>query len=121
MDPGGRGDPMFPPIFFQQRPQHLIDVLAVPADRAAQNPFLDGAELPERGVAATVLKQDARFEPPRADGAERKGSNETDRFDEDTRASRRGREGAFPFPDFKRRIQPSNLDEADGTPRLSGG
>src|SRR5438876_10492063 len=116
MDPWGGGDPMLTPVLLQQRPEHLIDVVAVPANRAAQNPFLDGAELPQRRVAATVLEQHARLEPPRPDGVEGKGSNQTDRFDEDTVASRRRRHRTFPFRHFKCGIKPPNLDEADGCP-----
>src|SRR6267154_4646429 len=121
MDPGGGGDPTLTPVLLQQRPEHLIDVLPFTANRAAENPFLDGAELPERRVAAAILKQHARLEPPRADRVEGKGSHQTDCFEEDTAASRRRRHGAFPLADFKRGIKPSNLNEADGRACRSGG
>src|SRR6185503_5913018 len=102
MDSGAGRDPMLAPVLFQQRPQHLIDVLVVPPNRTAENAFLDGAELAERRVTAPVLEQHARLEPPRADSVEREGSGQTDCFDEDAGATRRRRHCAFPFPDFKR-------------------
>src|SRR5438552_3340535 len=111
MDARGGRDPMLAPILLEQRPQHLIDVLAVAAGRPPQNALFDGAELPERGVAAAVLEQHARFEPSRADRAEREGSDEADRFDENTGAARRRRHGAFPLRHFESRSQLSNLDK----------
>src|SRR5438046_884178 len=64
-------DPMVGPVVLQQRPQHLIHVLASVADRAAKNPLLHGAQLPQRAVRASVLQQHARLETMRADRAER--------------------------------------------------
>src|SRR6476646_4683409 len=77
MDAGGGGNPVLAPILFQQRPQYLIDILTVPANRASKDPLLDGPELPERGVAAPVLAQHARLETARANCA--KGERLTSR------------------------------------------
>src|SRR6476646_3264552 len=100
MDAGGGGNPVLAPILFQQRPQYLIDILTVPANRASKDPLLDGPELPERGVAAPVLAQHARLETARANCAKGERSDEAHRFDEHTVAARRRCYRAFPFRDF---------------------
>ena len=59
------------------------------------------------------LEQHARFEPPHADRAERKGADQTDRFDEDAAATGLGRQRAFPLRHVEGRIELSNLNQAD--------
>src|SRR5688500_18874121 len=58
------------PVFIQDRVNHLIVVLAISQERAAQQPLLDRANLSQRAVAAAVLNRRARLEPMNADGVE---------------------------------------------------
>src|SRR2546421_12908649 len=87
MDPGGGGDPILAPVLLQHGPQRLIDVLAIAPNRAPQNSPFDSAEFPKRRIPSPVLKQHARFEPPRADHGEREGADQAYRFEEDTGAA----------------------------------
>src|SRR6266571_1395329 len=64
------------PVFLQERPEDLVEVLAVAAHRAPEDPFLHGADLPERAVGAAVLQQHSRFEAMGADAAEGEGPDE---------------------------------------------
>src|SRR5579864_919476 len=59
------------PVVFENRPERLVVVLAIPIERPPQHPFLDGAKLPERAVASTVPHGRARLHPVDADGLER--------------------------------------------------
>src|SRR5688572_22298677 len=59
--------PVVAPVFLQDRPEHLVVILVAAAKRAPEHTFLSCAKLFERAVAASVLQQDARFEPVRAD------------------------------------------------------
>ena len=89
----GRGrHPVVAPVFLEHRPEHLVEIFAAAADRAAQHAFLHRAELAQRAVGAAVLQQHARLETMRADRAERERADQTRRFEED--AACRAHDGA---------------------------
>src|SRR5262245_56921455 len=75
------------PGVFQHGPQHLIDVLVAAAARSPQDPFGDGADLPQRGVRAAVADVHARFEAARADRREHERSRQVGRLPEGAGAS----------------------------------
>jgi hypothetical protein len=52
---GDRSNGHAEPILVENRPEHLVVILAVAKERTTQHAFLHGADLPERAVAAAVL------------------------------------------------------------------
>ena len=60
----------------RDRPQRLIEILAVPQERSTQHAFLHGAQLSERAVAASVAERRTRFEPVHAEHVEREAQDE---------------------------------------------
>src|SRR5438094_4069958 len=71
VNPLRRRHPVRSPVFFQDRPQGLIEGGAAARYRAAEDAFLHRAELPQRAVAAAVEEGHARFQPSHPDGPER--------------------------------------------------
>src|SRR4051812_24076469 len=65
-----------PPILVEDGPQGLVEVLAVAQERLAQDALLDGADLPQRAVAAAVGDRRTRLEPVRLHGVEREVDHE---------------------------------------------
>src|SRR5204863_6357345 len=59
------------PVFVQDRPERLIEILAVLEERLAKQSFLHGAHLLERAVSASVAHRRACLQPVNADGVER--------------------------------------------------
>ena len=59
------------PVLVENRPEHLVEILAVLEERLAQHALLHGADLPQRAVAAAVL------EPPRAPRADARRPSRT--------------------------------------------
>ena len=59
-----------PQLFPQDRPERLIDVLAVAHERPTKNAFVDGPNFAERAVAAAVAHGGARLEAVRPQGVE---------------------------------------------------
>src|SRR3954471_3829091 len=55
------------PILVEDRPQRLIQVLAVLLERLAKYPFLHRTELAERAVAAAIADRGARLEAMHTD------------------------------------------------------
>src|SRR5438093_8773701 len=78
VDTGYRGNPVLGPVFFQNGPEHLIEIICAATHGAAQDAFLHGAELAQRAVGASVLQQHARLEAMRADWSERERAHEPD-------------------------------------------
>src|SRR5436305_8337477 len=113
VDTGYRGNPVLGPIFFQDGPEYLIEIFGAATPRAAQDPFLHGAELAERAVGAPVLQQDARLEAMRADWSERERADEPRGVEKHARAARRRLQRRFPFAGFERRIELPHLNRAD--------
>ena len=64
------------PVLVENRPQRLIQVLAVLQERLAKDAFLHGADLPQRAVAAAVADRRARLEPVHADRLEREADDQ---------------------------------------------
>ncbi len=56
MDDGDavEGEALRAPVFREYAPQHLVVILTVPEEGAAQHSFLDRADLAEGAVAAAV-------------------------------------------------------------------
>ena len=61
--PANSGILQLTPIFFENRVEHLIEVLAVAEERLPQPRFLHGAELQECAVASPISYRRARFQP----------------------------------------------------------
>src|SRR3989442_2715945 len=85
------------PILVENRPQHLIQLLAIPHERLTKNPFLHRADLLQRAVAATVPDRRTCLEAMHADCFEREVDDELGAFLEDSRApeGRADRESPF--------------------------
>ena len=119
---------MLAPVVFQERPQDLIEILVAPSHGAAEDPFLNGAELAQRAVSAAVLKKDPRLEAVGADRSEPKRQScarlrETPvpRTDGASVASHSSRlEGRLELPDLRdadngpRRIQDDHVHARQG-------
>src|SRR5450830_215306 len=58
------------PLVIEDRPQGLVEILAVPVERLAEYPFLHGTDFSERAITATVADGGARFETVDAHGLE---------------------------------------------------
>ena len=104
---------MLGPIFFQNGPEHLIEIICAATHGAAQDAFLHGAELAQRAVGASVLQQHARLETMRADRSERERADEPGRVEKHARAARRRLQRRFPFGGFERGIELAHLYRAD--------
>ncbi len=72
MDPGNAMHPFETPVSRENRPEHLVVVLAVAQKRLTQDAFLHGPEGPQGAVAATIRDGGAGFETMHPDGADRK-------------------------------------------------
>src|SRR5262249_49940722 len=59
-----------PPVDFDHRVQHLVEIDAVAEERLAQDAFLDAADFLERAVAASVRHGGARLEAVHAERVE---------------------------------------------------
>src|SRR5688500_2521775 len=59
------------PVFLEDRPQDLIEIPAVALERAAEDAFLERADLAQRRIAAAVRGDRPGFEAVHADYAER--------------------------------------------------
>src|SRR3954454_14388060 len=68
------------PILVEDRPQRLIEVLAVLLERLAKHPFLHRTELAERAVAAAVADRGARLEAMHTDLLEREAHDQLRAF-----------------------------------------
>src|SRR2546427_849179 len=113
VDTGYRGNPVLGPVFFQNGPEHLIEIICAATHGAAQDAFLHGAELAQRAVGASVLQQHARLETMRADRSERERADEPGRVEKNARAARRRLQRRFPLGCFERGIELAYLDRAD--------
>ena len=60
----------FLPVGLEQRVERLIEIMTVALERPAQDPFLHGAELLKRAVAAAVQDRRARFQTMHAERLE---------------------------------------------------
>src|SRR5205085_2339789 len=58
------------PVVFDDRPQNLIDILAVAPERLADKTFFDRAELAERTVAAAVGHSGTRLDAMDTDSSD---------------------------------------------------
>src|SRR3954447_19222371 len=70
-DSGSAADRGASPVLRENRPERLIEVLAVAQERLAQDALARRADLPQRAVAAAVQHRRPRLEPVRADRVER--------------------------------------------------
>src|SRR5688500_1833732 len=111
------------PFAVEDRPEDLVEILAVAEERAApeagrhraaQDAFLPRADLPERRVAAPVLDRRARFEPMHADGLEREAHDLAGAFDEDARAPELGAHAEAPLRRPEPRLELPDLEQPDG-------
>ena len=73
----GRFDVKGYPVASQNRPQHLVHVRSVFAERAPQDRFARRAQLAQRTVAAAVLHDRARFEATDGQRLEREADHLT--------------------------------------------
>ena len=55
-EPGTRRGLSLTPLVFEDRPQRLVEMLAVADKRPLQHAFLDGPDLPERTIAPRVVE-----------------------------------------------------------------
>src|SRR5207249_2526118 len=101
------------PILFQDRPEHLIEILAAATHRAPQDAFLHGAELAQRAVPASVLQQHARLEAMRANRSERERTDEPRGVEKQAGAARRRLQCGFPLAGFEHGIELAHLYRAD--------
>src|SRR4030095_15342530 len=90
MTPGPPDCLRSPPVFVENRPQRLVEILAVAQERLPQDPFLDRADLPQRAVAATVRDRSTRLEAVRSHDIEREVDDHLRAVDEGARAPERG-------------------------------
>src|SRR4051794_40863318 len=59
------------PVFVENRPQRLVEILAIAQERLPQDAFLQRTHLAERAVAATIRDRSTRLETVRPDDVER--------------------------------------------------
>src|SRR5947208_16944375 len=111
--------PVFAPVFLQDRPQHLIEVLGAAADRFTQHAFLHRAELAQRAVGPAVLQEDACFEPVNADRAERKRADEPGGFEKGARAAPGRSQRALPLGALPAQVDLTSLNEPGDRARPS--
>src|SRR5207237_6890994 len=72
------------PILVENRPQRLIEILAVLQERFAEQAFLHRADLSQRAVAAAVAHGSARLEAVNPDRLEREAHQQFSSFLEPT-------------------------------------
>ena len=102
------------PVLVENRPQHLIPILAVAKERAPQHTLLDRADFSERRVPARVLEARASFQPMNADDVEREVHHEFRSCPEHARAPERRSDGETPFGRSEARFELPQLKEANG-------
>src|SRR5579864_9502898 len=85
------------PVGVQDRPERLVEALAISLERLSEDPFLDGADLPQRTVSPAVSERRARLEPADADGVERKAEHQPGAFVEHAGAPVWRPDGESPF------------------------
>ena len=104
-----------PPVGFQDRPEHLIQILAVAQEGPTQNAFLNRAELAKRTVATTVPNGGPSFQPVDPDRVERERQDELSAGHEQPCAPELGPQRKPPLGGRKPdRIQGSELEESHG-------
>src|SRR5919202_1366123 len=86
-----QSDGLFPhdfalPVLVENRPEDLVEVLAVAEKRLSQDAFLNRAHLLERAVSAAVAQGSARFEAVDSHRIEREGDHELRAFLEHRRS-----------------------------------
>src|SRR5262245_42860121 len=85
------------PVFVEDRPQRLVEILAVLEERPPQHAFLHGADLAKRAVAASVLQRGPRLEPVDAHRFEREPNEELGAVDERAGSPERRTESKSPL------------------------
>src|SRR5687768_7451426 len=98
------------PLLREDRPQHLIEKLAVLQERTAQHAFLHGAEFAQRAVAAPVGYRRARFEPAHVEYLNRKVHHHAPSINEHARAPELRAERKAPFGRLERWFELANLE-----------
>src|SRR3954469_13801820 len=121
MNPWRRRHPVIAPVFLQQRPEDLIEILAAAANGAPEHALLHRTELAQRAVAASVLRQHAGLEAMRAKRAERERTKEARGVEKQAAAARGGCDRTLPLRRFECRIELPHLREADDGSRGGGG
>src|SRR5207245_10293531 len=74
------------PVFVDDRPEHLIQVLAVLEERSPEHAFLHGADLSRRAIAAAVPDRRARLDSMYAHHLEREFEHELRPLEKEARA-----------------------------------
>src|SRR5579872_1775463 len=98
----------------EDRPERLIQILAVLEERLPEHAFLNGAELPQRAGAAAVAQGRARLEALHAHRVEREVEDQLRRFLEHPGAPVAGADREAPLGVLERCIELADLDDADG-------
>src|SRR4029079_7114289 len=99
------------PIVGHDGPQRLIEVLTVSKERAAQHPFLHGAQLPKSAVAPAVLERGSRLHAVHSDDVEREIEDQSSAIEEHPRAPELVRDREAPFRGAKCRLERSHLEQ----------
>src|SRR5262245_42242910 len=74
------------PVLVENRPQRLIEILAVLQERPAEQPFLHRTDLPKRAVPASVVDRSPRLEAMNPDLLEREADQQFGSILEDSGA-----------------------------------
>src|SRR5262249_33706203 len=108
------------PILVDDRPQQLIQVLAIAKERLPQHALAPGAELAQRAVAAAVQRRRTRFQPMNPDDQEPVVERQRGAVEERACAPELAGEREAPFGRSEVRLERANLHQPDrnvGGPR----
>src|SRR5689334_24792128 len=92
------------PLFGEDRPQHLIEVLAVAEERSPEYALARRADLAQRAAAASVGRRRPRLEPVHADRGEREVERQLRAVDEQAAAPELRRDRESPLADAEVRV-----------------
>src|ERR1043165_377780 len=101
------------PILVQDRPQCLVEVLAVAEERLAQDAFLHRADLAQRAVAPPVEDGGAGLEPVSLDDVERKVDDHARAIREHPRAPERRANREAPYGRAESGLELADLEDPD--------
>src|SRR5262249_17902766 len=101
------------PVFVENGPQHLVEVLTVAVERLPEDSLLNGANLPERAVPAAVPHRRARLEPVDAHRFERELDYPLSPFLEHTGSPVGRSDRESPLCRLEAGLQLAELEDAD--------
>src|SRR5882724_4710618 len=107
------------PVFFEDSPKRLIEILPVAEERLPENALLYGSQLAERAVASAVADGRAGFEAVHADRFEGELHDEFGTFLEHAGAPEGRADCEAPFRSPEPRFGRTDLKDSDGRVRVA--